>query len=129
MPTVLDLMKKDGSVSAGERDGLSKYVRVHRVVAQSFIDNPDNKPEINHINGNKSDNRVLNLEWVTHRENHKHRISVLKQTSGAAKITKNIADEIRERFANGNITQTALGKEYGLCQQNISLIINRKCWV
>lgn len=109
--------------------GVAKYVRVHRVVAQSFIDNPDNKPEINHINGNKSDNRVLNLEWVTHRENHKHRISVLKQTSGAAKITKNIADEIRERFANGNITQTALGKEYGLCQQNISLIINRKCWV
>ena len=44
-------------------------VYVHRLAAQAFIPNPDNKPEIDHINRNRSDNRVINLRWVTHKEN------------------------------------------------------------
>ena len=49
-----------------------KTYRIHRLVAEAFIPNPNYLPEVNHINKNKSDNRIENLEWCTHRQNIEH---------------------------------------------------------
>lgn len=60
-------------------NGKGKQVLVHRLVAMAFIPNPSNLPEVNHKNGNKHDNRVDNLEWVTKSQNKIHSIEVLKR--------------------------------------------------
>ncbi|QXE92428.1 NUMOD4 motif-containing HNH endonuclease [Geomonas subterranea] len=54
------------------KDGQTKLWYIHRLVALAFIPNPENKPMVNHKNGNKRDNRLENLEWVTSMENHTH---------------------------------------------------------
>ena len=54
------------------KNGKVKNAPIHRLVAKAFIENVDNKPQVNHIDGNKKNNNVTNLEWCTNLENQRH---------------------------------------------------------
>lgn len=109
-----------------------KLVSVHRLVAMAFIPNPDNKPEVNHINGNKIDNRVENLEWKTRAENAKHAydIGLEKPLHGinanGAKFTAEQIAEIRATYIRGDekLGVQALAQKFNVCKNTISKIIN-----
>lgn len=81
-------------------DGKERQYSVHRLVAEAFIPNPDNKPQVNHIDGNKQNPSADNLEWVTAKENVRHAVEVLdaiprKQVHIICKIRKCVIDTAR----------------------------------
>ena len=92
-------------------NGKNKIFRIHRLVAQLFIPNPENKPEINHVDGNKLNNFAENLEWVTHAENMGHAAAVGLNKTGAqhplAKLTDEQVKSIRNNPSGLSIRQLA----------------------
>lgn len=72
-----------------------KRCSIHRLVAEAFIPNPQNKPQINHIDGNKKNNSINNLEWCTSKENIKHSIKILKNNYG--KYTEKMWEKNRKK--------------------------------
>lgn len=107
--------------------------RVHRLVADAFVENPDDKDEINHKDGNKENNRAENLEWVTRSENEQHAYdnNLVKVLKGSEKPLSKLDEEdirnIRKEYEDGCL-QIELAERYGVARQTISSIVNRKAW-
>jgi hypothetical protein len=106
----------------------SKFFFIHRLVAEHFIENPENKPQVNHKDGNKSNNNGWNLEWTTYRENMNHavlnKLSACGERNGRAKLTQIQADEIKE----STLSQRKLAEIYQVSQTSIKTIKQGKGW-
>ena len=129
------------------KDGVMKKFKVHRLVAIAFIENTNNYPEINHIDGNKENNSVDNLEWVTRSQNlkHAHKMGLKKfstkeglpcggvsyrEHNGNHKLTEHDVDEIRKLYIPNSpiFGGRALARKYGVGATTIWNILNNNTW-
>lgn len=115
--------------------GIHHTYLLHRLVAQHFIENPENKPCVNHIDGDKTNNSVTNLEWCTYSENMQHAVrkglnatpNLTGELHPQSKLTVELVKEIRARYTGGE-KPTILAKEYGVTKEQIYNIIHFKHW-
>lgn len=112
------------------KDGSYKTVKIHRLVAEAFIPNPDRKPEVNHLDGDKSNNRVENLEWSTGLENLRHAFQIgLKTNKGASNPRAKLTSlQVKDILSATGLSQRALAKLYGVSQAQICTIRQGKSW-
>lgn len=126
---------KKGYLSCDLRiNGKRKIVQVHRFVAKAFIPNPENKPQVNHINCIKTDNRVENLEWCTNGENQLHAFKNGLQKGNFSHHNSKLTPEqvlyIKENCVVGSKkygVQT-LAKKFGVCPTTVKQIILGKSY-
>jgi hypothetical protein len=103
--------------------GNRSYILVHRLVLEAFKDNPENKDTVNHIDGNKLNNSLSNLEWATYQENQIHARNTGLCKSN--KINMTIARMIRaDKGSHRN-----LAEKYGLKKTQIGYIKKNKRWI
>lgn len=112
--------------------GEKKKFLVHRLVAEAFIPNPENKPEVNHIDGDKTNNHVSNLEWVTRSENMQHAFktglnSNIGINNSRSLLTEREVIEIYCKLLEGS-RGCDLAKEYNVSRPTISDIKARRNW-
>lgn len=105
---------------------------VHRMVAQAFIPNAHELPQINHKDGDKLNNRADNLEWCTPQENAQHSyamglsVSAKGERHGQSKLTIEQIEEMRR--LSGSMTQREIARRFGVTQPQVSKIITSKRW-
>jgi DNA-binding XRE family transcriptional regulator len=114
-------------------DGKRKNKYIHRLVAEAFIPNPNNYPQVNHKDGNRCNNSVQNLEWCSNIQNQLHKLEVLNidytgEKNPANKLSKDEVLKIKELLENSNLSQKKIGDMFGISQTTIHEIKYGYVW-
>lgn len=115
------------------KEGVSKHLFNHRLVAIAFLLNEENHPVVNHIDGNRQNNNVENLEWCSHKHNSQHaiklglRVAKTGEDCSYAKLSNDIASEIIEDIKSGK-KYAEISEEREVSQATISMIKTGKRW-
>lgn len=124
---------KRANVTFTKENGTNaKYERVHRLVGLTFIPNTGNLPFINHIDGDKLNNKVKNLEWCTAKENSEHAVKAGLKNSDKIRGSKNYQAKLDEckvkEILQSFMTPTEVANTYGISISVASKIIKRQTW-
>lgn len=107
------------------KNGRARKHSVHRLVALHFIENPEDKPEVNHKDGNKAHNDMSNLEWATEGENATHAYATGLKSSDHVRIPDFIRDAVRAFYVKGSKTNgcVSTGLKFGIGKQTVMNIV------
>lgn len=115
-------------------DGKCKTFTMHRLIASTFIPNPDNKEQINHIDGNKTNNSIDNLEWCTASQNVTHAVNTGLYIPAKGLATKNGRFsnedilEIRRLYTEEHLSQYKIASIYNVTRSAIQQIVNNSTY-
>ena len=131
-------MSKHGYCTVNlSKNGRRHLYFIHKLVQGSFVGSVPDGQEINHIDGDKTNNRLDNLEYISRSEHMRNSIDVLGkynhqralgEASGNSRMTANDVRTIRKKYEAGNTTQRELASEYGCSQTCIGHIVRQKTW-
>ena len=109
---------------------VGKNKKIHRLVAEAFIDNPENKRCVNHKDGNKCNNNLINLEWCTHSENtlHAFKNNIAKALRGENSYNSKLNNKCVVEVYKSVKSHRKLAKEYGVTKSCITSIKAKKTW-
>jgi hypothetical protein len=117
-----------------KKDRIRLQIDIHVLVARAFIPNPNNYPQVNHIDANRSNNEVSNLEWCNRSMNaiHAYKLGLLKTTKGSerstAKLTEDKIMAMREMYKTGLFTMCMLARDFSVAKTTVQNIINKTRW-
>lgn len=126
---------QQAAIKLGGRKGINICFKIHRLVAEAFIPNPYNLPEVNHIDGNKANNTAINLEWVSRQSNMKHAVDtgliVPRARVYLRKLDRIDADRIRKVYIKGHkhFGMRALAREYAVDHSVIRKILINETYI
>ena len=115
------------------------HILIHKAVAYTFLPNPKNLPEVNHKDGNKTNNNINNLEWCTSRENQQHKYDtglldkskISGENNHSSKLSVEDVQYIRDHYICGSkqFGARALSREFGVAYTTISSILHNETWI
>lgn len=123
-------------INISDKNHVTKTYQIHRLVAYAFIPNTDNKPQINHIDGNIKNNCVSNLEWCDAKYNMKHKFilnpdvnsCICGEANGCSKLTAQEVSEIYNLAWSSKLTQAQIAEKYSISRSHVSTIKSGAVW-